>query len=125
MKESRMNYHFPQTPVNTTATTDVRRNRPKAVRACTGADILVGLKPLTPKLVAAAMGVSLGYLAVACRLPPEQRKLVREGLRPLVLPRRPVKVTTPEGRFADIVAEIGVDAVLGLLASVEKMKIAA
>jgi len=121
-----MQYHLAVTPVNTTAPTTTRRNRPKARRACIGADILGGRAPLTRRLVARAMGVSVGYLAAACRLPPEQRELVRKGQRPLIFPRRLVKITTtPEERLASLVAEIGVDAVLGLLAGAENTKIAA
>jgi hypothetical protein len=77
----------------------------KAVRAVDGADILDGLaklENLTLRLVAAGMGVSVGYLVQARRLTPEQRQAVRDGRRPLILPRAPVKppvvpapVTTP------------------------------
>src|SRR5262249_45251247 len=66
----------------------------KASRAVDGADILDGiakLENLTLRLVAAGMGVSADYLVKARRLTPEQRQAVRNGKRPLVLPRTPAE----------------------------------
>jgi hypothetical protein len=111
-----------------TSTATPRRRRPKAVAACDGADVLDGLKPVTPKLVAKAKNVSLGYLAVARRLSSEQRDLVREGKRPLVQPR-PVAPPVPtepvtmgiEKLLDAIVAKIGIDQVLNHLAARERV----
>ena len=98
-----------------------------AARACLAADILDGrltLQGLTIKLVAAAVGVSVGYVTTALRVSPEQRELVRQDRRPLVLPRRPVALPSPQKRFADLVEKIGITQALNLLLESEK-KIAA
>jgi hypothetical protein len=99
----------------------------KAARACLAADILDGrltLQGLTIKLVAAAVGVSGSYVSAALRVAPEQRDLVRQDRRPLVLPRRPVTLPSAQKRFADLVEEIGITRALNLLVETEK-KIAA
>ena len=99
----------------------------KAARACLAADILDGrltLQGLTIKLVAAAVGVSEGYVAAALRVSPEQRELVRQERRPLVLPRRTAALPSPQKRFADLIEEIGITQALHLLVESEK-KIAA
>src|SRR5262249_58530018 len=74
----------------------------KAVQACDAADAVDGLIILqnpTQRLAAAAFGVSLASVARALRLPPEERQKVRDGQRPLVLPRAlptpPVPSFTP------------------------------
>jgi len=98
----------------------------KAVRACIGADILDGelaLQNLTIKLVAGAVGVSTTSVIAAQRLTPEQRQAVKNGRRPLRLPRIPVPVD-PVKRLIEIVAEIGLDAALSALAESEE-KVAA
>ena len=61
----------------------------KATKACDAADAVDGLAVLqnpTMRLAAAAYGVSIGSVARARRLSPEQREAVRKGRRPLVLP---------------------------------------
>ena len=116
----------------------------KAVKACDAADAVDGLAILgnfTLKLAAVAYGVSIGSVARARRLTPEQRQAVRQGKRPLVLPRAssappalPVPSTAPatppvstpvvmgpRERLAEIIAEIGVSATLDLLAATEKV----
>jgi hypothetical protein len=103
----------------------------KAARACLGADILDGtvdLQNYTAGLVAKAVGASAGYVIAAQRLTPEQRSMVKQGKRPLVLPRVPPKTvpSTPvppppvtvdiRRRLIAIVNEAGgVDAALDLL----------
>src|SRR5262249_24895574 len=105
----RMQYHHVNDTVNKTVLPlPVRRidahsalhvKASKAVRACDSADILDGiakLENLTLRLVAAGVGVSVGYLVQAHRLAPEQRQAVRSGKRPLVLPRiKPPAVPAP------------------------------
>jgi hypothetical protein len=118
----------------------------KAVKACLAADIVDGLAMLqnpTLRLAATACGVSLGSVARARRLTPEQRKAVGQKQRPLFLPRAPSApsvlpaplvpstapttppvspvVTGPRERLNEIVAEIGLNAVIDLLAATEKV----
>jgi hypothetical protein len=114
----------------------------KAARACLAADIVDGFAVVqnpTMRLAATAYGVSIGSVARALRLTPEQRQAVRRGQRPLVLPRTPspatlpvpaIPVTTsvitpvivgPRERLAEIVNEIGLDATLALLANSERV----
>jgi len=62
----------------------------KSAKACDAADAVDGLTILrnpTLRLAAAAYGVSVGSVARALRLTPEQRQAVRQNARPLVLPR--------------------------------------
>jgi hypothetical protein len=103
-------------------------------------DGLVRLQNHTLKLAAAAYGVSIGSVARARRLTPEQRQAVRQGRRPLILPRVPSAppvlpapatppvpvVITPvimgaRERLDEIVAEIGIYATLDLLAAKERV----
>jgi hypothetical protein len=117
---------------------------PKSTRACDAADAVDGLAALqnpTMRLAATAYGVSLGSVARARRLTPEQRQAVRQGKRPLVLPRTPAAPPIPSAPpatppvppvIADarhcldrLVKEIGLDAVLNLLATTEVERIAA
>lgn len=112
----------------------------KAARACNAADVVDGLAILqnpTLRLAAVAHGVSLGSVARARQLTPEQRQAVRQGKRPLVLPRTPaappvptIVPTTPlappvtmgvEKLLAAIVEKIGVEGVLNMLAANEKV----
>jgi hypothetical protein len=115
----------------------------KAAKACDAADAVDGLTVVqnpTMRLAAAAYGVSVGSVARALQLTPEQRQAVRQGKRPLILPRAPsvppvlpVPATPPvpvvitpvimgaRQRLADIVNELGLDAVLNLLAASEKV----
>jgi hypothetical protein len=61
----------------------------KSAKACDAADVVDGLAVLqnpTLRLAAAAYGVSIGSVARARRLTPEQRQAVRKGQRPLILP---------------------------------------
>ena len=63
----------------------------KAAKACDAADAVDGLAILgnpTLKLAAVAYGVSIGSVARALKLTPEQRDAVRQGKRAL-LPRAP------------------------------------
>jgi hypothetical protein len=115
----------------------------KAARACDAADVVDGLAVLqnpTMRLAAAAHGVSIGSVARARRLTPEQRQAVRQGKRPLILPRVPsappvlpvpatppvpVVITPvamgPQERLGEIVNELGLDTVLDLLATHERI----
>jgi hypothetical protein len=115
----------------------------KAARACDAADVVDGLAVLqnhTLRLAAAAYGVSIGSLARARRLTPEQRQAVRRGKRPLILPRAPSAppappvpstapatppvppmIMGPQERLGEIVNEIGLSATLDLLAATEKV----
>jgi hypothetical protein len=111
----------------------------KCAKACDAADTVDGLAVLqnpTLRLVAAAYGVSVGSVARALRLTPEQRQAVRQGQRPLVLPAPsavpvpPIVPATPpvspvvmgaRERLAAIVNEIGLNATLDLLAASEKV----
>jgi hypothetical protein len=120
----------------------------KAVKACAAADAVDGLAVLqnyTLRLAATAYGVSIGSVARARRLSPEQRQAVRQGKRPLILPRAPSAPSTPpippalpgpstapatppvspvvmsaRERLGQIVKEIGMSATLDLLAATEK-----
>ena len=149
-----MQYTLTPTTVNVTAITAVtprivdahsppHMRAPKSAKACDAADVVDGLAVLqnpTLRLAAAAYGVSLGSVARARRLTPEQRQAVRQGRRPLVLPRAPAApsvlpvpsatpatppaplvVMKPRERLAAIVAEIGFDATLTLLANSEQV----
>lgn len=151
-----MQYHFTTKAVNTAATATVPRvidshgllhlRVSKAAKACDAADAydgLVTLGNLTLKLVAAAYGISIGSVARALRLSPEQRQAVRQGKRPLVFPCSPSAppappmlpvpatplvppvstpvVLGPRERLDQIVSEIGWSATLDLLAATEKV----
>jgi hypothetical protein len=111
----------------------------KSAKACDAADVIDGLAVLqnpTLRLAAAAYGVSIGSVARARRLTPEQRQAVRKGQRPLILPATssappappvsampaaPPVIVGPRERLDDIVAEIGLNATLDLLAATEKV----
>ena len=105
----------------------------KSAKACDAADVIDGLAVLqnpTLRLAAAAYGVSIGSVTRALRLTPEQRRAVRKGQRPLILPRTPSVPATPpvppvvmgpRERLDKIVAEIGLSATLDLLAATEKV----
>jgi len=121
----------------------------KAAKACDAADAVDGLAILghpTLRLAATAYGVSIGSVARALRLTPEQRQAVRRNERPLILPRAPSAPSTPpvppalpvpstapatppvppvvmgpRERLDEIVAEIGLSATLDLLAATEKV----
>src|SRR5262245_24316597 len=70
----------------------------KAARACLAAaivDRLAALQNHTLRLAATACGVSLGSVARARRLTPEQRNAVRQKRRPLVLPAIPPAPPVP------------------------------
>jgi len=109
---------------------------PKSIRSVDAADLVDGftiLQNQTLRLAAAAYGVSIGSVARARRLTPEQRQAVRQGRRPLVLPRAPVppkpvpvpNIPAPSPvamdvrqRLIAIVNEIGgIDAALDVLAA--------
>ena len=136
-----MQYHLNTAAVNVTAITAAPRvvdshgllhmRVPKAAKACDAADVVDGLAILgnpTLKLAAVAYGVSIGSVARALRLTPEQREAVRKGQRPLILPAIPPAppvpaippippvitpvVMGPRERLDQIVAEIGLDATL-------------
>ena len=148
-----MQYHLKTAAVNATAiTTAVPRvvdthsllnvRTSKAVKACDAADAVDGLTKLqnpTIRLAATAYGVSTTYVGHALQLTPEQRRAVRQGKRPLVLPRVPsappallvptiVPAPSPvppvtmgaRERLKAIVSEIGLDATLNLLAASER-----
>jgi hypothetical protein len=115
----------------------------KSARACDAADIVDGLAVLqnpTMRLAATAYGVSIGSVARARRLTPEQRQAVRRGKRPLILPRVPSTPPAPPAsptapmtlpispvimsareRLGAIINEIGLRATLDLLAASEKV----
>src|SRR5215813_15292271 len=70
----------------------------KSAKACDAADVVDGLAVIqnpTLRLAAAAYGVSLGSVARARCLTPEQRQAVKQGKRPLVLPRTPAAPPVP------------------------------
>jgi hypothetical protein len=99
----------------------------KTERALLGADILDGitlLQNLTTTQVAAAVGVSPSYVQAARRLAPLARAAVEHGQRPLVQPRA-TRTADPVERLAEIVAEIGVDQTLDLLAVSEGERVGA
>ena len=146
-----MQYHLKTAAVNATAITAatprvvdshglLHMRVPKAAKACDAADAVDGLAILgnpTLKLAAVAYGVSIGSVASALRLSPEQRQAVRQKRRPLVLPAIPPAPSVPaipaappvitpvtmgpRERLKDIVHEIGLDATLNLLAATEKV----
>jgi|SRR5215472_640721 len=109
----------------------------KSVDAADACDGLVVLQNPTVRLAATAYGVSLGSVARARRLTPEQRDAVRQGKRPLVLPRTPAASPAPtvvpatpsvppviadaQQQLAYLVAEIGLNTVIDLLAANEKV----
>jgi hypothetical protein len=113
----------------------------KSAKACDAADVIDGLAVLqnpTLRLAAAAYGVSIGSVTRARRLTPEQRQAVRRNERPLILPRAPsappglpvsIAPATPpvpsvimgaRDKLAEVIAEIGADGVLNMLAAMEK-----
>ena len=143
-----MQYHLTPAAVNAIATTaamprvvdthsllNVRTS--KAVKACDAADAVDGLTKLqnpTIRLAAVAYGISTTYVGHALQLTPEQRQAVRQGKRPLVLPRKPrVPTIVPaplpappvtmsaRERLQEIVHELGLDATLNLLAASERV----
>jgi hypothetical protein len=147
-----MQYHLQTTAVNAIAPTPpqivdahslLHARGTKAAKACNAADVVDGLAVLqnpTLRLAATAYGVSIGSVARARRLTPEQRQAVRRGQRPLILPRAPttpptlpVPSTVPaippvppitmsaRERLDEIVSEIGLGATLDLLAATEKV----
>jgi len=74
-------------------------HKSKAARAVDAADAVDGfivIKNPTTRLAAHAYGVSVGSVARALRLPPEEREKVRQERRSLVLPRfSPVQPVMP------------------------------
>jgi hypothetical protein len=148
-----MQYHLKTAAVNAIAPAAVPRvvdahgllhlQATKAAKACDAADAVDGLTKLgnpTLRLAAAAYGVSIGYVARARRLTPEQRQAVRQGKRPLILPLAPSTAPVPPAlptspapppvlpvtmgtreRLNEIVGEIGLNAVIDLLAATEKV----
>jgi hypothetical protein len=71
------------------------------------------------KRIAGAVGVSIAYAYAALGLTPEQLAEVSLGLRPLC-PRSPrIPATPAQERLAQIVTEIGAEAVLDYLAANE------
>jgi hypothetical protein len=148
-----MEYHLTDAPVNVIgnlpavrvvdAHSLLHQRAIKAAKACDAADAVDGLVKLqnpTLRIAAVAWGVSVGSVARARRLTPEQRDAVRRGNRPLVLPRDPAPlqpVITPAPaqlpapppeyavanawhRLNDVVAEVGLDTVFELLNAMEK-----
>jgi hypothetical protein len=119
----------------------------KAARAVLGAEIIAGEHDLRPttKLVANAVGCSVGYLQAAKKLTPAERQAVRRGERPLILPHTPATPVKPlvmppvapatppvlpvtadaRHQLDRLVKEIGFDAVLNLLAMTEIERVAA
>jgi hypothetical protein len=105
----------------------LNRKISQAAKACDAADVLDGIKRLenlTIRVVAFAYEVSASYVAAAQRLSPSQRQAVRNGWRPLILPRlasdAPVP-PSPQKRFAGIVSELGgVAGALDELAAIER-----
>ena len=93
----------------------------KPARALLGVDIVEGttvLTDLSRRQIAAAVGISTGYLNAALRLSSSEREAVRRGLRPLVEARASTKRLLPaRDRLAAIVNEIGVDETMSLLTS--------
>jgi hypothetical protein len=88
----------------------------KTRRALLGASILKGehdLKP-TAKLIAQAVGCSVGYVRAAAKLSPAERQRVQAGFRPLIepkvkgppVPSSPVEISEEE--LVAIVHRVGV-----------------
>jgi hypothetical protein len=113
------------------------RHLPPPVRAVWGADIVDGhivVTIPTVRSVAATVNVNATYLFAALRLAPEARMTVERGERPLIVPRqrRLIRLpvfdgTSPRERLAGIVAELGEEVTLDLLANLtaEKVSVAA
>jgi hypothetical protein len=104
------------------------KKRSKASAACDAADLVDGLAKLqnpTIRIAALAYGVSQSYVAAALRLSPLQRSAVRNGWQPLLPHFMPGPKPDPKKKLAEVVAEIGVDRTLTLLAANEKPHIAA
>jgi hypothetical protein len=151
MGDTVIQYHFKTKAVNATATvttttataasrvvdahSPLHMRASKSAKACDAADVVDGLavvQNFTLRLAAAAYGVSIGSVARARRLTPEQRQAVRRGERPLILPRTPSAppvpatpaippvIMGPRERLNEIVAEIGLNGVLDLLAVNER-----
>jgi hypothetical protein len=93
----------------------------KAAKACDAADACDGLIILqnpTLRVAATAWGVSLGSVARARRLPPEERDRVRYGKRPLVVPPAVPPKPTPASAAAmaaELVDLVGIDSAFDLL----------
>jgi len=107
----------------------LNRKASQAVKACEAADVLDGiatLQNLTLRVVAFAYEVSVASVSAARRLTPAQRQDVREGWRPLILPRFASDVLaqpspSPKERFADLVTELGgIAEALDALAVIER-----
>jgi len=92
---------------------------PKYYRACIAADVVIRRIPLEPSIgvVATLLKISPSSVSRALRLTPEERAAVRRRERALV-PRAAAPVTpeSPQQRLDGIVAEIGVEGTLDLLA---------
>jgi hypothetical protein len=114
------------TPVRTVDAHSLLHQRAsKSVKACDAADVVDGLavlQNLTLRLVATAYGVSLGSVARARRLTPEQRQAVRQRKRPLLLPRTPPALPAPvsaQQKLAEVVAEVGADTAVDMIAALD------
>jgi len=105
----------------------------KAAKACDAADAVDGLVVLqnpTLRVAAAAWGVSLGSVARARALDPQERDGVRHGKRPLVLPLKQIAKPKPvppsaAERLAHVVAEVGLGSALDMLMEIEAAAVAA
>jgi hypothetical protein len=97
-----------------------RKGFSKAARAVLGAEILDGnvvLMNPTIEMTARALGVSVGYVSKARQLPPDARREVARGARPLVRPKAPPAPVSVEERTNALVARFGVSRVLSALAT--------
>jgi hypothetical protein len=105
---------------------------PKSVRACDAADAVDGLVIVqnpTLRVAAMAWGVSIGHVARARHLPPEERARVRRGERPLVLPAilpamaksSPVPACEEE-KLTEVIDALGVSGTLDLMARLERAR---
>jgi hypothetical protein len=105
----------------------LHRKASQAMKACDAADILDGFATLqnpTLRVVAIALGVSIGSVVLARRLTLSQRQAVRNGWRPLRWQPRVSDLPAPptaQERFAGIVSELGgVAGALNELAAIER-----
>jgi protein-disulfide isomerase-like protein with CxxC motif len=135
-----MQYHVRPEAVNVAASTTtplrvvdahslLHLRASQAAKAVDAADLVDGravLQNLTLRMAATAYGVSMGSVARARRLSPDQRQDVRAGRRPLVLPSPAAPVPTiitspaalvmsPQEALSWVVSQIGIDRTLNLV----------
>jgi hypothetical protein len=96
-------------------------------------DVRAGRVPLgdfSLRQLSNIFGVSIPSISAAAKLTEEDYSELRRGLRPLILrepkePTAPAMPLSPQERLAQVVAEIGFDATLTMLAASEQQSAAA